>query len=535
MTKAKTAINIIDAISDPQLFKPWFDGLTWNAWRTFLKVLFALQLDGDQAVTYTKHTKRSTAPHKAFNEAWLVVGRRGGKSLVASLVAVFLAAFRDYARCLKPGEIGTIMILAADRRQARTIMRYAKGFFELPMLKRLVINETAESIELSTRVVIEIHTASFRSVRGYTLLAVICDELAFWRSDESANPDSEIIGAVRPGLATIPDSLLLCISSPYARRGALWTAYDRHFGKDSNVLVWQADSKSMNPSLDDSVIAQAYEEDPASAAAEYGGLFRTDVESFISREAVAQCLVSGRLELPPASDISYGSFVDPSGGSSDSMTLAISHVEKDRVVLDAVREIKAPFSPESAVKEFADLLKTYRVSSVTGDRYGGEWPREQFRKHGIGYTISDKTKSEIYLSCLPLLNSSRVELLDNPRLLAQLLGLERRTSRGGRDSIDHSPHSNSHDDLINAAAGALVLAQAGGYQKPGQWRFDDGGIWFAPQGCSSRADVAALKKHEERVRRYFQAPSEIEAATLFASNHPERNRATASWAKKLER
>ena len=40
--------------------------------------------------------------------------------------------------------------------------------------------------------------------------------------------------------------------------------------------------------------------------------------------------------------------------------------------------------------------------------------------------------------------------------LAQLCGLERRTARGGRDSIDHAP--GGHDDLANAVAGAAALA-----------------------------------------------------------------------------
>src|SRR5207244_3503880 len=127
-----------------------------------------------------------------------------------------------------------------------TILRYIRAFLNVPILRKLVANDTAEAIELTNRVIVEVHTASFRSVRGYTLLAVICDEIAFWRSDESANPDTEIIAAVRPGLATIPNSLLLCISSPYARRGALWQAYDKHFGKDSPVVVWQATTREMN-------------------------------------------------------------------------------------------------------------------------------------------------------------------------------------------------------------------------------------------------------------------------------------------------
>jgi hypothetical protein len=77
-------------------------------------------------------------------------------------------------------------------------------------------------------------------------------------------------------------------------------------------------------------------------------------------------------------------------------------------------------------------------------------------KHGIRYEPSDMVKNEIYLSFVPLLNSSRVELLDHPKLVSQLCGLERRTARGGRDSIDHPP--NAHDDVANAAAGACLLA-----------------------------------------------------------------------------
>jgi hypothetical protein len=93
---------------------------------------------------------------------------------------------------------------------------------------------------------------------------------------------------------------------------------------------------------------------------------------------------------------------------------------------------------------------------VQGDKYAGEWPVEAFAKHGVRYEQSAEPKSDLYRDLLPLLNSGRVELLDHPRLIAQLCQLERRTARSGKDSIDHAP--GAHDDLCNAAAGALVLA-----------------------------------------------------------------------------
>jgi len=90
---------------------------------------------------------------------------------------------------------------------------------------------------------------------------------------------------------------------------------------------------------------------------------------------------------------SYFAFVDPSGGSSDSMTLAIAHMEGERVVLDCVREQKPPFSPDEVVGEFAATLKTYRCFTVTGDRYAGEWPRERFRVQGVRYEPNAKANS----------------------------------------------------------------------------------------------------------------------------------------------
>jgi hypothetical protein len=310
------AATIIDACGDPELFARWFrDPVTWRAWFVFLRVLFGLPMSEADRTLYAACTGRAAAPAGGFREAWLICGRRGGKSMILALVAVFLAVFIDWSPYLSPGERGTVMIIAADRRQARTILRYIRALLKTPVIASLIERETAEVIDLSNGVTIEILTASFRTVRGYTLIAALCDELAFWRNEESStNPDSEIIAAIRPAMATIPDAMLLCASSPYARRGALWKAFRQHFGKsDSPVLVWKADTRTMNPTVPQSVIDDAVEADPASAAAEYGAEFRSDVETFVAREVVEAVTVAGRHELSPVHGTRYFAFVDPSG------------------------------------------------------------------------------------------------------------------------------------------------------------------------------------------------------------------------------
>ena len=449
-------MNIIEALDAPEVFAPHFKGDTWAPWRAFLAALFALPMGDDALALYQAHTGRQDAPAASFKEAALVIGRRGGKSRVLALVAVFLACFRDYAPHLAPGEVATIAVIAADRKQARSIFRFALGLLQaVPALAELIEDETADAIVLSNRVTIEIATASFRVTRGYTFAAVLADETAYWRSEDSANPDVEIFRALRPGLTTIPGAVLLNASSPYRRRGVLFDAYRRHFGKDAaRVLVWQAPSLAMNPALDPAEIAEAYEDDPEAAAAEYGATFRDDLSDFVRREAVDACVIPGRIELPRGNGRHVG-FVDLAGGGADSFVLAIAHAGVDGPVLDLLRELRGPCSPETAVVEFCGVLKAYGLREVTGDQYAKQWPVERFQAHGITYRPSERTKAEIYINALPALNSGKLELLDHPRLVSQLCGLERRTARGGRDSIDHPV--GGHDDVANAALGALLL------------------------------------------------------------------------------
>jgi hypothetical protein len=448
-------VTILEALDDPQLFGPHFAGPTWDAWRVFLAALFGLPLPDEQLAVFQRHTGRQRRPEGPVREAWLIVGRRGGKSRIAALVGLYCACFKHHR--LAPGEVGTVALIAADRAQARTLFRYVCGFLDtIELLGRMVRRRTQSEIELDNGVVIEVATASSRTTRGYSFVAVIGDETAFWRTEEgAANLDSEVLTAVRPGLATT-DGLLLCISTPYARRGALWDAYRRHYGQDGDpVLVWQAPTRAMNATVSEGEVEAALEEDEAAGRAEWLAEFRRDVESYVSREAVEAVTVPDRRELPPVPGCTYHAFVDPSGGSADSFTLAIAHHEDGKAVLDALRERRPPFSPEDVVEEFAAVLKTYGVPIVVGDRYAGEWPPEQFRHHGIHYEVSELTKSDLYREALPLLNSRRVELLDDRRLVAQLLALERKTARGGRDSIDHGP--GGHDDVANVACGALLL------------------------------------------------------------------------------
>lgn len=444
------------AISDPQLLGGAFAGRSWRRWKAVLKAACGEHLGSKELQRFREVAERDPPSHQV-RELWCVVGRRGGKDSVAAAVAVAMC-FEDYLKYLRPGERASVLCLANDRDQARIVLRYIKAHFETnDLLYPMVERETESGLELTNNVEIVVSTNSYRAVRGRTLACVILDEVAFWRDESSANPDEEVYAALLPGLATLPNSMLIGISTPYRRSGLLFTKWKDHYGQDDpDVLVVRGASTLFNPTLPASIIEKALAKDEEAASAEWLAEWRSDLADFVDRVVVERLVPPGCTERPPQHNLSYVAFVDPSGGSSDSMTLAIAHRDphNHHAVLDAIRERRPPFSPDDVVREFSTTLKSYGVTTMTGDRYAAGWPVERFAVHGIKYEPAEKPKSDIYVSFLPVLNSGQCELLDHPRLIAQLCSLERRSARSGKDSIDHP--SGGHDDLANAAAGALL-------------------------------------------------------------------------------
>jgi hypothetical protein len=195
--KELIGVDIVTALHDKTLLGHSIkDPKTFEAGFTALKALFALPPTKADIALYQQCTGRTDWPKKPFRRGLWIWGRRAGKSFLQAAAAVYLALFRDYSQYLAPREIATVFVLAADRDQARNIMRFCAGFLEAPGLKQYLAKETSEGFELTNGTVIEVATASFKSVRGYTLAGVLADEAAFWSDEDGKNPTSEIFNAL---------------------------------------------------------------------------------------------------------------------------------------------------------------------------------------------------------------------------------------------------------------------------------------------------------------------------------------------------
>jgi hypothetical protein len=445
-------MNVVEAIYNPNLFRPYFKDLSsWSSWITLLKVLSNVPLSDLELALYQSCTARETPPEGFIKELWCVTGRRSGKSFVSAIVAVFTGLFVDFSKYLSKGEPGIIQVVASDKAQAGVVLKYVKGILrDSPIFSQYVVSELAESVELSTGIVIEVMPCSYRGIRGRTVVMGILDELSFWRA-EGQNPDREVLAALRPSMATVPSSRLLVISSPYARYGLLYETVHEYFGKPTpDILIWKSDTRTMNPLISEEFIKREAAKDASAARSEWYGEFREDLEQFLDRTAIEACCVLPG-PLAPRSGVGYRGFVDSSSGRGDAFTLSVGHREGEKIVVDLLKAWDPPFNPQQVTGEAAEILRQYRLDKVTGDRFSGGWIFSEFAKHHIDYQLCEKNRSELYLTLEPFVNTALIELPQDDRLIKELCGLERKRGKAGKDQIDHGRLGS--DDRANSVAG----------------------------------------------------------------------------------
>jgi hypothetical protein len=454
MDTTKT-VDIISTILSDNAFAKFFPHPeTWAAWFAFHRALYGLKMDENELEMFRQCTGRVTPrTGKGWDEAVAICGRRSGKSKTAALITAFEALFGSWEERVGPGEKFWLFVIATDRAQAGVVFSYIRAM--LSSFPDCVTRETADELWLANGACIGVKTASFRALRGFSVAFACLDEMAFLRDERSANPAEEIITSILPSL--LPGAKLLGITTPWAKFGLVYELWKTCWGVDEeDRLIWRAPTTLMNPCYKQSTIDRLLKRDRVLYAAEYMAEFREDLEAFIPEGLVQlYCTAS---PAGPESGRRYIGFVDPSGGRQDSFTLAIAHVSDGKVHLDLLREHVSPFVPDEVVAEYSAIFKHYGITEIISDRWGGVWVEDAFKKHGIRVTPSDLSASDLYLEFQPRLSSGQLVLLKDEKLMLQLRQLERRPHPGGRDKVDHPALAGFHDDVANAAAGAIVHA-----------------------------------------------------------------------------
>jgi phage terminase large subunit-like protein len=467
-------LDIVEAIESPALLGglPAFrDGLgSWRAWLVVWKAVYGLALDAAEVETFKRFTGRSKyePPEGGWSTVVLCVGRRSGKTFCASILAAFSAlSAGPSARGL------TIAVVAQDFRSGqRNLFRAVSEPFDyVPAIAKTVVRRTSDTIALRNGLNIVVFPCKPTALRGLACRMAVVDEICFAASPDGAAVDRELVVALRPTMATVSGAKLCVLSSPSLASGWMFDAITENWGRDdSDWLCVQAPAYDLNPQLAGSAyLAEMRRAGDEIYASEVEGRFRARAAALFDPGALASCVVTGRVEIPPeACRGPVRCFIDPSGGRHDRFTAAIGYRDGPRVVVAALRAFAPPFSPAGITSEIAALARTYHVKTIVGDRFGGALVAELFQAHGLRFETSGYTASDLYQDMLSTVQSGAIELPDPSMsdsaadLIDELRSLERRPGGSGRDRVEapRGTGRNGHADLANAVAGLVSILPA---------------------------------------------------------------------------
>jgi hypothetical protein len=434
---SKPAIDILQAVSDPNIL-----GDTLSvAQQAALCAMYGLPLEGEHLEIARRCAGKAWEPGSEQREAAFICGRRSGKSdKLAANIAIYEAFFRNHR--LSPGETGVVLLLAQNMRQAKVVKGYIEGKIEKsPVLKQHVVAKRAQELELDNGITIAIHPASFRSIRGLSVVCCICDEIAFWWTEDTyANPDVEVVRAARPAMATFPHGKLVLVSSPYAMSGVLWEMWQAR-NDDSDVLVWHAPTALMNPTVPTSFLEREQRRDPENYEREYEATFTEAISSFLPAEAIAECVIPGRAETGPPDTHrhTYLAAID-AAFKGDRFTFCVAHRDIDgsgKVIIDYLTgwqgTRREPVRLRDILPEIQAKCREFEICNVYADQYGSAPIGEALREFDLflqEVTFTQQSKADIYGTLRTLIVDRKIELRGGPHS-SDSLAAELRWTRCG--------------------------------------------------------------------------------------------------------
>jgi hypothetical protein len=431
---------------------------------SFLKVTYGLALDEEEMDIFRRATGRQEYVPTQQREATLQAGRRSGKtSKIACRIAIY-EAWR-IPRSRRP-ERRRVMFIAPTLDQAKIAFHFIlQDLRSSEILAQNIAKVSANEIELRNHVVICCCPCSPVKVRGWSAIAVICDEVAFWdHKVTSVNCDEEVLAAVRPTMATYPTGKLIKISSPNRKSGIMWDEYQRR--GELPFYFWQLSSAELNPRLSKEYLEAERLRDPTIFRREYLAEFVDSAVSWIEPELLLPCIIRGRKEVPRAENVTYAAAIDP-GFKGSEFALAITHLTSEGVIvvdrLESWTGSKdAPLGFERVCREIAGILAIYKINALVGDQLSAPIIEQEFLKYGTVYrerTFNRQTRVMIFSNLKYLLIQRRIELVDDSKLVSQLLSLEYVLGNDGNADIRAS--SGVKDDVaIAVGLSVLILSES---------------------------------------------------------------------------
>jgi len=441
-------VNMIEFATDPNYL-----GLSFKerpAQEVILRVIYGLPLDDDQLKIYRRLTKnkKEFESGKEKTEAELALGARSGKSLLASIVAIYEATRSKWQKYLNKGESGYVVVVSTRLRQSEQIigancLRLMENSYNL---RGLIKNSTQSELTLKSNMKILSLPCNSTSGRGYPIACLIFDEIAHFYT-EGVKADEVIFNALRPRQAQFPGCKLVMISTPAAKQGIFFNFFDEGF-KVPGRLTAQAPTLLMNPLVDRKFLEKEKARDIDNYLREFEAQFAEKVEAFLSYELVENSLkLAG--DLPYNSGYIYYAGIDASGlAGRDRFSLAIAHKQGINVYIDKVKSWNLK-DPDPIMKDIKELAGIYHINRATIDRYAKGWVLNSLQKIGLFVNIRPSL-AEIYVNIKSLMLGNRLFLPNNKAIKKAFLNTQAYYGRNNALSIAHERNADGHSDEADA-------------------------------------------------------------------------------------
>jgi len=433
---------------------------------------------------YTGHTKY-------INKIDLIVGRRGGKTTLSAMLAIYCSIIEDWNIYLKKTPFATVLILSHSKEFSDEVLELIRSLIEASPILRLIINKkkknTSSTMNLAmpyinpktrrvkmSRVQIKVGAASSKTTRGIAACAVLCDEIAFWNLDESLKEtDAKILKAVRPAMKQFGrKALLIKLSSPGIKQGELYKEYGK-WEKGTlpkSYVVFKAPSWVWNTILPKEEFREEWELDEDGFNTEYRANFVDSLSDFINSEFVDLAVMNGVPFNPPEdkkSGVTYRAAID-AAFKGDVFTFSVMGHHENRIKQYVIRgwegNKKNPVKAFEVAKYIRTICKEYGINEVSADQYAYQPLREIFEQFGIALverTFTLTFKKQIYFNMKRLVHSQQIDLVDHEKQIKELKELVVEQTGSGQIRIGH-PAGGSDDYSDATAIAAYEAVEAAG-------------------------------------------------------------------------
>lgn len=453
-TKRIKRLNVIEFATDPDYL-----GLSFKERKpqeVILRVLYGLPLSEEQEDIYSILTKGKGVkyvPGQVLSEAVLALGARAGKSLIASICALYESTRGRYQEFVIKGEYVYICIVATRELQARKIIQEncLRMLENSPVLKKWVKKSTDLEITLKNHVKIISGPCNSTALRGLPIAVLILDEIAFYRI-EGVKSDETIYNSLRPRQAQFPNNKLFLISTAGAKQGLFFQFFNEGF-KIRDRLTCQAKTSYVNPLIPKAFLEKERIRDISNYSREFLAEFSEKLESFFNFEMTEKPFTLAG-DLPYKAGNRYNLGFDQSGLSGrDRFALTISHSEKEIVFIDCVRSWITK-DLEVILNDIEKLKNEYHIRKCLVDKYAKGYVENAFKKIGLEVEIRP-TLAEVYVVFKSLIMQDKLQLPDRSDLKAGMKNTLALYNKSNQLTIFHERGPTGHADELDSLCSSV--------------------------------------------------------------------------------